>query len=94
MDTTLIDDMIIEDITSKKKNVIITTKPQDVEPPKGGCIVVVRGSICDGNQIKYPCQFCSQKFHYHGFYEGCKTPTYRSSQCSKLPKGTEVLIHF
>ena len=94
MDTTLIDDMIMEDITGPKKIVIITTKPQDIEPPKGGCIIVVRGSIYKETSIRYPCQFCSEKYHYHGFYEGCKTPTYRTSQCSKLPKGTEVLIHF
>ena len=80
--------------TTAKKNVIVTSQPHNVMPKKGGCIVVVRGEVKDDSTLIYPCQFCDKKFHTHGYYEGCQTPTYRSSHCLNLPKGTEVLIHF
>ena len=66
----------------------------NVEVPNTGCIVVLRGSVVDENTLRTPCQFCKEKYHYYGYYEGCTTPTYRGTHCLNMPRGTEVLIHF
>ena len=63
-------------------------------PSKTNCIVVGRGYVVDSSTLRGYCQFCKKGYHDYGYWDGCMTPSYRSTHCENMPRGTEVLIHF
>ena len=63
-------------------------------PSDGNCFIVVRASVTNDNkQLKYKCAFCDD-YHYHGYFSGETSPTFRSCECPKCPEGTDVMLHF